>query len=285
MRIVDVKQGSELWHEFRRTSLGATSASVICGCNPWKSVHDLYEEMVEGKITPLNDAMKRGMELEEWARIWAEERLQMSLFPVTARHEFLDYMHASFDGLSIDGEVLIEIKCPGEKTHHIACQGKIPDYYKWQMQHQMEVANVDHMFYISYRSPDDVVMIQYNRDDVMIEDLLLKQKKFYFEHIVPKIPPINTKKLVELDLSAAEVKLMNLKNLEELDKKIKHLQDLRKYVYDSILEDMEESFCVDKYKCTRYFVKGAIDYTSIKEIEGIDLEQYRKEGRWQWKIS
>lgn len=283
MRILNLKQGSAAWVEFRRSSLGATSASTIMNCNPWKTTVDLYDEMVLGQVCVLNDAMKRGMELEEEARKWSEVRLQMSLFPVTASHEFLPYMHASFDGLSIDEEVLIEIKCPGEKTHHMACQGNIPEYYKWQMQHQMEVANLNHMFYVSYRSHDDVVMIQYDRDDVMIEEMLFKQKKFYFDHIVPKIPPFNPKAIKDVELS--ESKLINLKNLKQVRDKIKHLKDLEAYLVQQVVEHMDKSFEIDEFKVTRYFVRGTVDYSLIKEIKHIDLEKYRKDGRWQWKIS
>jgi len=153
---VNLIQGSEKWKEFRRSKIGASDAPSIMGTGH-KSLSDLYAEKVEGKEVFLNAAMKRGMEMESEARIWAEVELQRIFIPKVFQHPFYDWMIASFDGVSPCSNFAIEIKCPGERVHQIALDGQIPSYYKWQLYHQMEVLNLDEIYYVSYRNKEGVI--------------------------------------------------------------------------------------------------------------------------------
>lgn len=287
--IVTLVQGSPEWHSFRSTSIGASNASVIMGCNPWRSLSDLYDEMVEGKITMLNDSMKRGMELEEFARRWCEDRLEVSLFPVVMRHAFIEFMHASFDGMSMDESVAVEIKCPGRKTHDLAKQGIIPEYYKWQMYHQMAVGDLDFMYYCSYMDDEDAVLIRLDRDDVMIESYLLKMKDFWDNHISIRVrPDAKVDKLI-IDESYGDrydrLKA-NLDLREYLKQHITEFENLVKHLEENIYKDCEnQNIHLGPFKVTKFNVKGAVDYGNIPELKGVNLEAYRKPDTQRWRIS
>ena len=286
----DFAQGSQEWHEFRRTSLGATSASVLMGCNPWKTKLDLYDEMVNGKTTPLNAAMKRGMDMEEEARQWFEKDQEIKVYPRTYSHPLIPYMHASFDGITDDMSKFCEIKCPGEKTHSLALKGEIPEFYMYQMQWQMSICNANFGWYVSYVGNEGWnVIVRLERDDVIIDKLEHEARKFWNDHILPKIPP--SIKPARIDVShedsARKLRLeMNFRNREELKNKIKHLEGLVECLDQLIIEDAcGESIELGKWKCTKVVTKGTVQYKNIEILKNIDLDLYRSEPKESWRIS
>ena len=165
--LIQLSQGSDAWLEFRRSKIGASDAPSIMGCG-YSSLPQLYDQKVNGVQVFVNNAMRRGNEMEEEARRWTEEHLTEILFPAVYQHHEYEWMTASLDGINLEGTVCVEIKCPGENTHKIAKDGDIPEAYQWQMQHQMEVMNLDHMYYVSYR-PGDAVVIELERDESRIQ--------------------------------------------------------------------------------------------------------------------
>lgn len=287
-RIVNYKQNTPEWLEFRRSSLGATTASVLSGENPWKNEFDLYEEMVLGKVTPLNDAMKRGMEMEDEARGFCEMELECALFPVTMKHKTIPFMHASFDGISLDEKIAVEIKC-SKKCYDDAVKDKIPSYYKYQMFQQMLIGNLNSMYYCAYwEGKGKMIRLQF--DLGICSEIELNAINFYENHIRTKCPPQTNKPKKKpvntLDNDSIVSLEINLRNRAEIVAKIKHLEDLKKYLDENIIAECKgESREVGDFKITRYDVRGPVDYGSIPMLNGIDLEQYRKPDRTQWKIS
>jgi len=287
MKILKLEQGSEKWHELRKKSLGATTASVLEGINPYKKRLDLYNEMVEGKTSFFNDSMRKGVELEPEARKWCENQLEALLFPITAQDDELDYLHASFDGVSLDETVIVEIKC-SKKTYEYALQEKIPEYYLWQMQQQMHIANVDSMYYCTYWDGKGKI-INVKKDNFIILKILKNADDFFHNHLTPKISPGSTHKAFdEFELDTRKELLMDLMNREEIVKKIKHLEDLKKYLEEKIFNQVKENCEVGKWKLTKTTVKGQVDWDRIVrfyEIETSVLDGMRKPSREQWRIT
>ena len=286
-------QGSSAWHAFRSLSLGATTASVLFNSNPWKDKLALYQEMVEGKRTPLNDAMKRGMDMENEAREWIEKEKGMMLPPAVMIHDDIGYIHASFDGINMTYGEAIEIKCPGEKTHQIAKNGKVPDYYVYQLQQQMSVGDLDHIWYCSYNGQDDCVMIKIERDDDMIAQIIINAYDFMKRHVLPKIPPEPSKPvkraLIALDQDSRTALLINLDNREKIVDKIKHLTELKEYLDEQITSVCHGESCViGKYKITRVESKGQVDWERLAQAYSITpdmLDNHRKPSRSSWRIT
>jgi predicted phage-related endonuclease len=100
-------------------------------------------------------------------------------FPDVKVHPKYDFMIASLDGITFDGEHIVEVKCPGAKTHAIALSGKVPDHYMPQLQHQLEVCGKEHMYYFSFDG-NFGVFIEVLRDDSYIKELLEKELQFWY---------------------------------------------------------------------------------------------------------
>lgn len=95
----------------------------------------------EPEATYQNDAMRRGAELEPFARGAYEahtgELLSQVAFVV---HETMPYVGVSPDGF-VGDDGLVEIKCPASLAKHVAAlrDGSHADEYRWQIQGQLWV--------------------------------------------------------------------------------------------------------------------------------------------------
>lgn len=186
MQILQIEQGTTQWLDLRKTKITATDASVIIGAYPWKTAHQLYHEKIsDTHNTYTNSAMQRGIDLEPMARDLFMLETGIDVSPAVIVR---DWAMASLDGISSCGKYVVEIKCPGKKTHEIALSGKIPDYYYPQLQHQMYVCDVDEMYYYSFDGMNGVVVVVV-RDDEFIEKMIVAEKHFY-DCIINKIPPV-----------------------------------------------------------------------------------------------
>lgn len=152
------------------------------GVNRYQTVEELFKRKL-GLIpeVELNEAMARGHRLEPVARVEFEFETGISVQPACYLHPEHDWLAASLDGISIDESVLVEIKCPGLKTHSEALGGKVPVLYYPQMQHQLAtVTTANKGYYWSYTDVPDVksVLLDVFPDYEYIERMLAREKLF-----------------------------------------------------------------------------------------------------------
>jgi putative phage-type endonuclease len=152
MPVIPLEQGTSAWHEFRAMHIMGTDVSCILGSNPWKSKLQLWEEKLGFRQPqPLNDAMRRGQELEPLARKLAFELINVNFEPMVIESSKHPWLAVSLDGISELGNHILEIKCPKEATHLEAIQSCYPSYYYDQIQTQLLVTRAEICYYFSYR--------------------------------------------------------------------------------------------------------------------------------------
>jgi len=176
-----MKQGSLEWLTFRKTKITATDAADIM-CKGFRSMGQLFDEKLGlREPDPMNDAMKRGLELEGEAREAFEKETGLFVFPMVITSPFHDFMAASLDGMTMEKDVAVEIKCPGVKTHMRTLKEGIPKYYIPQLQHQMSVTGLNEIYYFSYcpESETNIPPIKCYRDEVYINNLIEKERQFF----------------------------------------------------------------------------------------------------------
>jgi putative phage-type endonuclease len=181
MIVENLVQGSTEWIQFRKKGIGASDAAIIIGANSWRTREELLHEKL-GWIDPqpINERMQRGIDLEPIARSYAENEFHTLFIPQVHVNPLYNWMYASLDGISLDGKILLEIKCTNKKNHELAKKGKIPEYYKPQLQHQMAVTGHDRCHYLSFDGCDGVVVIEY-RDNAYIEYMIALEQEFHNE--------------------------------------------------------------------------------------------------------
>lgn len=135
---------SEAWHAWRANGIGGSdSVAIAAHANivtppAWiKSLDELFAIKVgKAQTPPPNAAMIRGTEGEGPAREAFERATGIPVSPAFGEMDEMPFIRSSFDGLSFDGRLIVEIKCPNPRVHALAQKGKVVEYYLPQLAHQ-----------------------------------------------------------------------------------------------------------------------------------------------------
>lgn len=279
MKTINVTQQSPEWHELRKTKIGASDAAVILGISPWKTPYELWLEKKGKWEISINPHMQRGMDMEEEARKAFEEFKGVFVSPRVIIHEEHEFMMASLDGIDMLEQIAVEIKCPNETVHEMAKNTEIPPYYYAQIQHQLAVSGLDYMYYYTYRNPEgftvgEGVPVLVNRNEDYIENLIALEKEFYEMMINDTPPELTNKDTVERDDDEWKQKSLEFLSIRE---KIEELKKQEEALKEELIKLSDGQSCKGYgVQLTRSIRKGSIPYSSLKEIQEMDLEKYRK---------
>lgn len=276
-------QGTPEWLEFRKDFIGASDAPIIMELSPWSTPYQLWQEklgLIQSK--PMNWAMQRGNDLEAIALETYNNMTGNNAYPDIVFNPIHPWAMASLDGISLDRKLVVEIKCPGKTDHDLAADGKVPEKYYAQIQHQMAAADVQALDYFSY-SEESQHLIRVERDDKFIAKMYKKEEKF-FQCMKNMEPPA----LMDRDYEPRfdpqwEVKAERYKELAQASKLIE--AELKELKADLVSMSDNRNCTGAGIKVQKIIRKGNVDYSRIPEIEGINLEPYRKEPITMWKIS
>jgi len=277
-RIVNIIQNSVEWHSWRKWKIGASMAGTIMGENPYESALSLWERLIENREVEENENMKRGREGEVKVRFLMNGSIPDGPYmPVCMESLHNPWMIASLDGWSnIKKPHILEIKCP-QKAHK-----EVPVYYKAQLQHQMVVAGVDSCLYVSYDG-EQLYPILVEKDHEYCENLIEKEREFY-DCLINFKPPeatIRDFRIVEIPNQLGVVS--RYREIERLQEELeKEKQELRQYM---ISKCDHPRVMIGDLKLQKILRKGAVDYSKIEALKGIDLEKYRKSNLETWRIS
>jgi len=277
--MIQLEQNTPQWLEFRKNKIGASEAPIVMKKSPYRTPFQLWEEKLSlADPQKQNWAMQKGHENEPRARAALEEIIGMPLRPQISLSGQRSWMMASLDALSECRSIAAEIKHVGEETHEIARQGKVPDQYIHQCQHILECEGLDRMIYFSCHKEERII-VWVGRDEKIIKEMLEEEEKFY-ECVQNFKPPEmidrDYVKRDDLDL------IMKMGRIKELKPLLDEYEKLRKDVI-KICDGRNTETPIGKV--SKYLTKGRIDYGSIPELEGINLEQYRKEASECWRIN
>jgi putative phage-type endonuclease len=180
-QVVDIQQRTAAWHAWRDQGLGASDAPAILGENPWKSRDQLLLEKLRKVRVPANEAMARGAALEPEARTHYEMTTGISVRPVCLQSTKYCWLLASVDGLSNDGNSVVEIKCGYSVYKYAASARQVPKYYFGQVQHILAVTDLSELAFWCYLPGRPVVHLRVERDDHYIAKLLRIEQRFWEE--------------------------------------------------------------------------------------------------------
>lgn len=184
MKIVDLKQNSRDWYEWRKQGIGASEAPAVMGVSPWSTPFQLWAKKTgKWEEPPPNEfaaaAMRRGNELEPVVRDMFNAR-GVAYNPLSASHDTHLFIRASLDGWNEETKTFIEIKCPNKKDHSGAVAGKVPEKYFPQLQQQFLVTGAQKAFYVSWDGRSaELAMVPVFPDQVYQEKLLGALKAFW----------------------------------------------------------------------------------------------------------
>lgn len=178
MVIEGLKQGSVEWREWRRKKIGGSDANIIASWFlddydypyekwPGAAIYKLwalktgstaFKEEKDRSFGDYVDPKTHGKNTEDAARDWYEIETGEFAPAVCMEHDLNRHIAASLDGY-VAGQLAVEIKCPKEPDDHRAAkEGHVPDKYFAQFQHNLFVANVPVLHYVSYFQGEGVVV-------------------------------------------------------------------------------------------------------------------------------
>jgi len=277
-----LKQGTEEWLEMRRKYIGASDAPAVMQVSPWKTPYQLWMEKVTTNVpTKKSAAMQRGNDLEEPARQCFEKKTGLVVFPKVKFHAEISFMMASLDGMDIEEENIVEIKCPNAIDHAMAVNGKVPEKYIPQLMHQMEVCQLEKAFYFSFDGNDGVI-VTVERDDSYIKNLI-KQEEIFWDYVqnftAPPMIDKDFKVKNDYDWIRTAQKWKSVKD------NINHLMKEETSLRESLISMSDNQNCLGGGIALKKMArKGAVDYKMIPELQDKNLDIYRKGNIEYWQI-
>ena len=181
---------------------------------------------------------------------------------------------APLDGLSFDGSTVLEIKCPlNLRDHNAAQQGRVPSHYYGQLQHQLEVSGAAKAHYWSFDGRiGRLVRIRPDRD--YIRRLVDEEGEFWRRVKDNLWPELDDQ---ELDLSSdprwRSVALRYRQARARLDAAAAQELKLR-MILDRMATARRTFGC--GVEVLKSFRRGAVNYALIPQLNGVELEQFRK---------
>lgn len=269
-----MQQLTEEWYQIRKTKIGASDAPIIMGVSPWKTPYQLWEQKM-GLSTEKKTTchMQRGLDLEHIAREMYEQYKGIPISPEVVFHSNIDWMMASLDGISFDGKIIVEIKCPGEKDHLEAVEGRIPEKYYPQVQHQLAVFPADRVDYVSFRD-ENIAIVSVYRDEDYIDTLIQAESSFVLHMRTMTAPDMVDRDYIHRDDNLW--KIMSEKWIEA-KKKLQSASEIEKNCREALIHMSEgKNVLGGGISICKYMKQGFIDYSSIPELKKIDLDAYRR---------
>jgi putative phage-type endonuclease len=178
--IVELQQSSAEWREWRHKGIGASDAPTIMGENRFKSAAQLLQE----KRGPARDfgqnaAMSLGTQFEPEARRRYITSTGKNVKPACLQSTRYDWLRASLDGFTANGDAVVEIKCGQSVYRRVAQSRSVPDYYYGQLQHILAVTGLESLDFWCYWPGCPELLVPVPRNHTYIERLLIRELEFW----------------------------------------------------------------------------------------------------------
>lgn len=189
-----IEQQNHLWHEWRAGGIGGSDAAVIYMAEdfPYETTVQSLWAVKTGRIEPKvidNKFTQRGHELEPIARELFNTKTGLYTEPACYENGDYPFIKASLDGMTLDGNVIVEIKCPTSKHgFHLTIENQelmkalLPVYYI-QMQHQFLATGAAIGYFVSFDPSfpegEQFHCIEIMPDYSVMETLIRKLQNFW----------------------------------------------------------------------------------------------------------
>lgn len=280
-------QRTQEWIEMRRNYIGASDAPIIMGVNKFKvadgrvkDVGMLWEEKLNIKTYECkNSQTQYGIRNEEKARDVYEKMTHNVMVPNVVFHSTHSFMMASLDGVALDGEIFVEIKNCNAGDHELAKQGKVPEHYYPQVQHQLACTGLQKMHYFSFHNNEGVI-VEVKRNEEYINQLIEKEKQFW-KCVQEKTPPPMDVSWKNMDASLAA----KAKQIYGLKNQIKLAQEEAQKLLDEIISEAQgRDIYGEEFSVIKKVRQGSINYSLIPELQNKDLNIYRSDPSTYWVV-
>ncbi|RAZ38025.1 lambda-exonuclease family protein [Campylobacter hyointestinalis] len=272
--IIDLKQGSREWLEFRKRKFNASETPDVLGIG-FNKPYKLALIKSGDELVYKNYAMKLGNENEPKIREYLNEKYNLNLKPVVMLSDEDDRFLASLDGVDFDKNVFCEIKFSTKESEYVKKHGKPTEKYYYQIQHQFYVTNLEKCIFavgaINENFEYVIVVTVVKRDDEAINKLKSAWVEFEKNYMSQSVDD------EWLSLSEELHELSEKKKL--LDEKV---EELKKRAIEKANGKELKAYGLTIYQTSR---KPTIDYKSFVESQKLEVpKEYVKGGSISWSV-
>lgn len=283
-----MQQGTPEWLEYRRTRGGASEVAALLGCSPWypRTPADLYDLKTGATSKHVTSAMRRGNELESLALTLVEQDTCETFFPGMASCDEHPRIIASLDGITLDGDRIVEIKVPAkgrdsELWAHLQKHSAPPDHYWWQVQQQLLCSGADHAIFAVYsHDPRDLATVIVDHDAGAQKRIIEVWAEFFAALDSGQRPESDGEPITRDDAEwEAAARAWQAAKLA-----LDAAATTEKVARAALLELCGDQSAVGGgVKAVRHWVSGGYDYKAA--TTGVDLAPFEKSGRWQYRLT
>lgn len=181
------------WLEDRRKGIGGSDVATVLGLNKYKSVYQLWLEKT-GQIevtSAQSEAAYWGNTLEE---VVAEEFSKRTGKKVRRRNRVFEHSKYPFLRANIDRDIVgenavLECKTANQYLANEWDEDEIPIQYICQVQHYMNVLNLDYVYFAVLIGGQKFIWKKMERDHELIDMITEKLVEFWTENVEKEIEP------------------------------------------------------------------------------------------------
>ncbi len=256
--------------------MGSSDAPIVMSVSPWSTPFQLWQQkcnLVPKKVFS-NWAIDRGNNLEPVARAKYELETGIDMPATLAIHPQYTWLRASLDGYNSERDIVLEIKCPGKDDHQTALDGKVPEKYYPQLQHQLMVTGSKEAHYYSFDGNNGALVVV--KPDLDYCKELFKREQAFWECIQTKTPPEFTDKDVKVikSVDAHDLARSYLSIVEKQAELDVQLSEIKAKLLTFV--EKHPKILIGKLQITKSYRQGSVDYKAIPELDGVDLDKHRK---------
>jgi predicted phage-related endonuclease len=209
--------------------------------------------------------------MEPIARAAYEAKTGNMMQPAERTHRVLRFMRASLDGITLDGRLILEVKCPGKEAHAEAVAGRVPVHYMSQVQSQLFVADAERAHYWSFDGTNGVLIEVL--PDVAMQTRIVDACTAFWAHVQADTPPDATPGDERADDEWTQACSEYIAATRDADESAR----LQKLARDRLVKLAPQGAKGAGVNLVRVERAGAIAYAKVLKqmLPDVDLEPYR----------
>ena len=189
------------WLELRRNGIGGSEAAAIVGVDPWSTPFEVFHDK-KGNVPAKEQTrfMEWGHRLEDSVRRWFadETGLEVVKRDVMYAHPKHPWMLANLDA-EVGDDAILECKNTDARNADDWEDGP-PLHYTLQTNHYLAVSGRRRAYVAVLIGGNDPRYFTLERDDELIDMLIAREERFWFDHVVADVEPDVTGRIGDTDV-------------------------------------------------------------------------------------
>ena len=281
--VLKLVQGTPAWHAHRAQFRNASESAAVMGLSPWQTPYQLWQVRTGRMEVPVTAPMRHGTEMEPKARAAYEEQTGLIMQPLVLTDG--DYS-ASLDGITLDSDLLLEVKCPYKGQSSTLWQevavGDVPEHYRIQVQHQLMVAGAA-LAHLWVFDGTKGLLVEIERDEATVAAIRTAWDAFqpFLDSDTP--PPLTERDTLERNDPAWQLAAgLYVSAKRKAEEAATELEAMRERLVALASHASETGFGVS---VTRYWKQGNVEYKKVPALKGVDLNAYRGAAREEVRVT